>query len=131
MNPQSVEISPCRLSGTPGHAPIDDAEVEMWMEWRTELTNADPTGGDALDHLDIKMPEANLPRDMAIAGVKDSCHGVRKVKVKEINGLYVLGCFQRWLMHRSHDIIDARWDFIWKMIEGNAGVGCRLIVRGC
>ena len=29
-----------------------------------------------------------------------------------------------------HDIIDARWVIIWKVIDGNVGVKCRLTVRG-
>ena len=55
---------------------------------------------------------------------------VKAIKIKEIQGLFDLGCFQRHPRAKSHNIIDARWAITWKMIEGNVGVECRLTVRG-
>ena len=50
--------------------------------------------------------------------------------VKEIYGLFDLGCFQRYPRARARNISDARWVITWNMIEGSVGVECRLIVRG-
>ena len=56
---------------------------------------------------------------------------VEAAKIKDINGLYDLGCFQRHPRAKSHNIIDARWVITWKMIECNVGAKCRFTARGC
>ena len=54
---------------------------------------------------------------------------VNKSKVKEIMGLFDLGCFQRYFRNTAHNIIDARWVIFRKMIEDDAGVKCKFAVR--
>ena len=71
-----------------------------------------------------------LPRDMTREEIAENPREVSAAKVKEIAGVYDLGCFKRWPRHRSDNIIDARWLITWKMIEGNVGIKCRLTVRG-
>lgn len=55
---------------------------------------------------------------------------VREATVEEIVWLHDLGCFQRWPRHRSNNIIRAQWVIMWKMVEGNFAIKCRLAVRG-
>ena len=62
--------------------------------------------------------------------INENWKDVSVAKVKEIAGLYDLGCFKRWPRHKSDNIIDARWVITWNVIEGNVGIKCRLIVRG-
>ena len=62
--------------------------------------------------------------------VADNLKEASAATVKEISGLYDLGCFRRWPRFKSKNIINARWVTIWKMIEGTVGVKCRLAVRG-
>ena len=76
------------------------------------------------------MPEGKLPRDMTLEEVLANWQDVNKAKVKEIIGLYDLGCFQRFPRAKAHHMIDARWVTTWKVIDGNVGVKCRLTVRG-
>ena len=76
------------------------------------------------------MPEAKLLRGMAMEEIEANWQDVNKAKVKEINGLFDLGCFQRYPRAKSHNIIDARWVITWRAIEGNVGAKCRLTVRG-
>ena len=78
----------------------------------------------------MTMPEGKLPRDMTKEEILANWEDVSKAKVKEIQGLFDLGCFQRLPRAKAHNIIDARWVITWKMIEGNVGVQCRLTVRG-
>ena len=54
----------------------------------------------------------------------------QRQKVKEIAGLYDLGCFKRWARFKANSIIDAHWVITWTMIEGSVGVHCKLAVRG-
>ena len=67
---------------------------------------------------------------MTLDEIRENWQEVNTVKVKDINGLYDLGCFKRWPRNRSRNIIDARWAITRKMIEGNFGVMCRFTVRG-
>lgn len=66
-----------------------------------------------------------MTRDEIVANWQD----VIKAKIKEINGFFDLGCVQRHPRAKVHNVIDARWVIIWKTIEGNVGVKCRLTVR--
>ena len=76
------------------------------------------------------MPEGKLPRDMITAEVVANWQDVNKAGVKEINGLYDFGCFQRCPRAKAHNIIDARWVITWKMVEGSVGVNGRFAVMG-
>lgn len=67
--------------------------------------------------------------DMTREEIIENWKEMSVAKVKASVGLYGLGCFKRWPRHKSDNIIDARWVVIWKMIEGNVGVKCRLTVR--
>ena len=71
-----------------------------------------------------------LPRGIAREEINENWKDVFAAKVKEIAGLYGLGCFKRWPRHTASIIIDARWVITWKLIEGNVGIICRLTVRG-
>ena len=75
------------------------------------------------------MPEGKLQRDMTKEKILANWQNVSKAKVKEINGFYDLGCFQRFPRAKEHNVIDARWVIIWKVIDGNVGAKCRLTVR--
>ena len=103
---------------------------QLFVDWRQELEAHAPSGGDCLDHDYVTMSEGKLPRDMAKEEIQQNWQDFKQAKVKEINGLYDSGCSQRHPRHKSHDIIDARWVVIWKMIEGNVGVNCRFALRG-
>ena len=67
---------------------------------------------------------------MAKEEIQQNWEDFRKAKAKEIDGLFELGCFQRFPCKTSHNTIDARWVITWKMIEGNVGVKCRFGARG-
>ena len=67
-----------------------------------------------------------MTREGFVANWQDA----NQARVKEIKGPYDLGCFQRYPRTKSHNIIDARWVLFRKMVEGNVGAKCRLIVRG-
>ena len=58
--------------------------VGFWV-----ISNAVPNGGDSLGHRYSATPEGKFPRGMA-KEVQENYHEVRKVKVKEVNGLYEL-----------------------------------------
>ena len=62
--------------------------------------------------------------------IQENYKEVREANVKEMYGLYELGCVKRWPRKQSHNIIDARWVIIWKVIEGNVCVKRRFIERG-
>ena len=62
--------------------------------------------------------------------IAENWREVNAAKVKEIPGLYELGCFKRWPRFKSKNAIDARWAIMWKMIDSNVGAKCRLVVRG-
>lgn len=51
-------------------------------------------------------------------------------KLKEIQGLYELGCFTRNPRASCRNIIDSRWLITWKMVEDQLGIKCRLTTRG-
>ena len=103
------------------------------ISWRDEILNAQPDEGPQLAqdlYLSAPFDAGKLLRDMTKEEILDNWKDVSKAKVKEIIGLYDLECFKRWPRHKSNNIIDARWVFTWKMIDGAVGVKCRLIVRG-
>ena len=100
------------------------------LGWRQEIAIVVPDEGDLLEGVYLTAPEGKLPRDMTKDEMVANLQDVNTTKAKEINGVFVLGCFQRYLRAKAHDIIDARWVITWKMIEGSVGVKCRLIVRG-
>lgn len=106
------------------------------IDWREEILKADEDEGSLIPedsqeaYLNALADTGKLPRDMTREEILDNWQDVSKAKVKEITGLYDLGCFKRCPRHISKNIIDARWAIIWKMIDGAVGVKCRFIVRG-
>ena len=104
-----------------------------FIGWRQEVRNAQPDEGSLAEcshEAFLATPTGTLLRDTAKEEIQQNWEDVSKAKVKEITGLYDLGCFKRWPRHKSNNIIDARWVIIWKLIEGSVGVECRLTVRG-
>ena len=67
---------------------------------------------------------------MTIEEINDNWQEVSKATVKEISGLYDLGCFKRYPRHKSHNIIDDRWVITWNMTDGSVGIKCRSAVQG-
>ena len=127
------------------HSPeFDGANRGLWVNWKLEpvdsrqigwkqgVLNSQPDGGSPIDAQDVYLiaPVGKLPRDIAKEEIQEFWQDVSKANVKEIVGLYDLGCFNRWPRRRSNNIIDARWVITWKVIEGSVGVKCRLVVRG-
>lgn len=107
----------------------------MLVHWRKEFNEALPDEGtelpeDTAEQICLKIPEGKSPRDMTREEIQENHEEVRQAKVKEINGLYEIGCSKRWPIIWFHNIIDARWVITWKIIEGNVGVKCRLTARG-
>ena len=141
----SVEISQCKLL-VPGTSSREGEETFIsWQKefaqrtsvdhrhWRTDFAESLLDEGKPLDgatSIYLTVPEGKLLRDMTKEEVLANWQDVSKAQVKEINGLYDLGCFQRFPRTRAHDIIDARWVITWKMIGGDSGVKCKLTVRG-
>ena len=139
--PGSVEFSPVRLLDVDGdmsppreefHDAFDgDAAASLWVDWRRELAAALRDEGDLSQHVSyLTVPEGIFPRDMAVETIKTIYKEMRKANVKEVAGLFGLGCFKRWPRHKSNKIIDARWVVTWNLIGGNVGVKCALAVRG-
>ena len=77
----------------------------------------------------LTVAKGKLLRDMIREEIAENWVDVSKAKVKEMVGVYELGCFKRWPRYRSNSIIDASWVTTWKMIGGNVGDICRLTVR--
>ena len=48
-------------------------------------------------YLYLTTPQGKLPRDMVKEEIPGNWLGVRSAKIKEMNGLYDVGCFHRWL----------------------------------
>lgn len=96
-----------------------NVEADLFIDWRNALVNVAPNEGDKLEHLYLATPDGKIPRDMTTDEIMANYQEVRKANVTEINGLFELGCFQRWPRSRSH-----------KMIDGNLGANCMLTVRG-
>ena len=71
-----------------------------------------------------------MPRDFTKEEVDRYTSEVDEAKFKEIKGLYDLGCFKRARRPDCHNIIDARWVIIWKVMEGLLGIKGRLTARG-
>ena len=89
-------------------------DASVWINWRKELEEALPNECNRLDHLTyLTTPEGKLPRDMTKEEIQENWQEVGKAKIKEISGLYDLGCFKRFPRNRSHNIIDARWVITW------------------
>ena len=51
--------------------------------------------------------------------IQQNWQEIRKAKIKEINGLYEIGCLKRQLRHQSHNITDAKWAIPCKMLGSN------------
>ena len=85
VRPESVGIAPVRLPSAEDehNAPIDlDAEADLFIDWRKELSDASPNEGNLLDHAYLKAPEGKSPRDMAIDEVKIITRSSAKPKSK-------------------------------------------------
>ena len=102
------------------------------IDWKQEMLNAKPDEGDILDIQDIHLtvPAGKLPIDMIREEVQEKWVDVAKAKVKELTGLYDLGCFKFRPRRQRKNIIHARLAVTWKTIEGDVGIQCRLTVRG-
>ena len=83
---QSVELSPCKLSGSRGEC--HDAGGGLFSDLRKELEVAAPNEGDMLDCAYLRVPQDKSPRDMTKEEIQESFQEVCKAKFKEINGLY-------------------------------------------
>lgn len=107
----SVEASPVRIPMPPEEHDVPDVDADdgLWVY--------------------LTVPKGKLPRDMIKEEISENFVDVSEAKFKEIACLYELGCFKRWPRHGSNNIIDVGWVIIWKMIEGNLGIQCRLTVR--
>ena len=139
----SVEISPGKLLSPDYCSPEEGVFVDWQHEfaqdadtgadWRREFAEALPDEGKELEDVCfnyLTIPQGKLPRDMAKEEFVVNWQDVEQVEVKEVKGPFDLGCSQRCPRAKSHNVIDARCVIIWKMIEGNVGVKCRLSVRG-
>ena len=69
--------------------------------------------GDELNHALLAAPDGKLHVDE----IEEGHQVVRKAEVKEIFGLYDLGCSQPWPRNESPNVIDARWAITWPMIK--------------
>ena len=101
--------------------------------WHREFAEVLPHEGKPLDDASFGYsitPGGKFPRGMTRDEIAANWQEVNKGQIKEINGLYDLWRFQRYPRPKSHNIIDARRVITWKVIEGNVGAKCRLIVRG-
>ena len=123
FDPSSVEISPSRPLVQNTRTPEEEDTFALWqrkleqdceigINWRRELAEAKLDEGSPLDDASFKyltMPEGKLPRDMTREEVLGNWQDLSKAKIKEINVLYDLGCFQRHPRAKSHNIFYARW----------------------
>lgn len=108
---------------------LHDVDQVLFIDLRKEFNDVAPNEGEPLDHVYLKLPEGKLPRDLIKQEIQENHQEVRKVKVREFNGLYGFGCSKRRPRNKSHNAIDARWGATCKMIGGNVGAKCRLTVR--
>ena len=67
------------------------------------------------------MTTGKMPRDLSSQEVKEFPQEVSTAKLKELEGLYDLGCFKRHPRNQSGKIIDSRWVITWKLIDGLVG----------
>ena len=82
--------------------PVDSNRIN----WRDEINTAAFDEGSLLPqdvYLNARIDAGKLPRDMTKEEVQDNWQGVSKAKVKEISGLYELGCFERWFRYKSNN----------------------------
>ena len=114
MRLESVEISSVHPSASPDERDAldggnDDAYHSLWVilsngivnghqiDWTQEIAHATPDEGDLVDIQDADLYHTvrtgKLPRDMAREEIGDILQDVSKAKVKEVAGLYELGCF--------------------------------------
>ena len=73
------------------------------VDWRKEVEVALPGEWDSLDDgiFDyLNLPEGKLPRDMTKEEVVQNWQDVMQVKVKEVKGLFDLGCFKPYPRQR-------------------------------
>ena len=71
-----------------------------------------------------------MPRDLTNEEIKANSFPIGEAKLKEIKGLFELGCFKRVPRASCRNIIDARWVITWKLIDGVVAIKCRLTARG-
>ena len=65
----------------------NDAEVNLWVDWRLEIYNALSVDDDPTKHLSyLTAPEDNFPRDMFTEEVKENHVEARTIQIKEIAG---------------------------------------------
>ena len=55
---------------------------------------------------------------------------VVEAKFKELSGLHVLQCFERFPRKHSHNRVDTRWVLTWKYVDGKLIIKARLTMRG-
>lgn len=78
------------------------------VDWRREFANAAFVEGDELNLGYLTIFEGAFPRDMTPDEIKENWQEVSIAKVKEINGLFDLGCFKLWF--RIGPIISSTQD---------------------
>ena len=91
--------------------------------------------GDSLVYkVDVQGPrDANIVRDVgALTKEELQKHkaAVSVSKFKEIQGLFDLTCFCRFLRSKSRNRVDTRWVVTWKWVDGERVVKSRLTMRG-
>ena len=78
----------------------------------------------------LQFSSGKIPRDLTWEEIIADPLPITAGKLKEIQGLYDFGCFERCPWARCRNIIDARPVATWKMVDGVLSIKCRLAARG-
>ena len=78
----------------------------------------------------VPLSSGKIPRDLTREEILANPEPINAGKLKEIQGLFDLGCFVRCPRAQCKNIIDARWVTTWKMVDGILSIKCRLTARG-
>lgn len=104
------------------------AAIEEYEE--SKIYKTEPKCGSLSASALEPLTTGKLPRDLTSEEKLKYPEHINKSKLKEIKGLYDLGCFERRRRDQCTNIIDARWVATWKLVEGILDIKCRLTVRG-
>ena len=78
----------------------------------------------------VPLSTGKIPRDFTREEILANPAPTTAGKLKELQGLFDLGCFERCPRASCKNIIDPSWVTTWKMIDSIVGIKCRLTARG-
>ena len=82
--------------------PNVDADGGVWIDWGKGWPAPKLTRARSIMYIFVlTVPTGNLFRDATGEEIAENWVGVSKDKVKEVTGLYDLGCFNKLFLHKT------------------------------